>query len=87
MPRAFLANKSSSESPNCLANISILSRQENRALGGVAPSEYRAKMPSEVNDIVAAAICPMSLFRDEYDPFVKERAELLAIYATNLCTE
>lgn len=87
MPKAFLAGQTISESPNCLANLSILSRQENRTLGGGAPGEYRKKMPADVTKILAAAICPGSLFNDDFDAFVRERATMLAAYATALCTE
>lgn len=87
MPRAFLSGQDIAESSNCLANICILSRQENRTLGGVAPSAYRPRMPAEVNEILDAALCPESLFADEYDAFVRDRATRLADYATRLCSE
>lgn len=86
-PKAFLTNRGVAQSPNCLANICILSRQENRALGGVAPSVYRARMPADVAAILESAICPPSLFEDDFDIFATERAERLATLATRLCSE
>lgn len=87
MPRAFLSSLTTTASGNCLANLSILSRQENRTLGGVAPSVYRTRMPADVTAILEAALCPVSLFEDDFDRFVQDRAARLASYATALCSE
>jgi hypothetical protein len=87
MPRAYLSTSPVRESPNCLANIAILSRQENRTLGGEAPSTYKSRMSNEVSQILKSAICPNNLFDDEYDNFVRERGRMLAEFATSLCTE
>lgn len=75
MPRAYLKAVGDTEHPaNCLANYCFLSRSENKHLGGVRPSEYRPKMAGNVEEILTSAVCPMSLFNDEFDSFVEERA-------------
>lgn len=85
MPRAFL--KIAGNAPgwiNCLANHCFLSRAENKELGGVAPSEYRKKMPQNVAQILERALCPNSLFSDDFLRFVKERARMLSNAANAL---
>ncbi|MFN8502747.1 DUF262 domain-containing protein [Kouleothrix sp.] len=81
-PRSFLKNQGTLPyDPNCLANFSFMSRADNNALGGVAPSIYKAKMPSNmaiVNEILQHDLCPTSLFEDKFEPFIDERAQLLA---------
>jgi hypothetical protein len=71
-------------SVNALANFSFVSRAENRLLGGDAPSVYRSKMPGNIDTILERALCPHSLFNDDYDTFVSERADLLCAVARNL---
>lgn len=85
MPRAFL-KKSGQASPNdsVLANFSFLSKTDNIAIGGSAPSEYRAKLSIEIEQILGAAFCPMSLFEDDYVKFVTERKILLSAVAAKL---
>ena len=82
MPRAYVETLEKTEySVNCLANFCFLSRAENRELGGGPPSEYRSKMPVNIDELLTAAICPKSLFEDVFDEFVLERALLLAEHA------
>jgi len=70
---------------NRLANFAIISATDNKALGGVAPSRYKVRMPtSKIEDILAAAMCPSSLFADDYDAFLEERAQLLVDEARQL---
>lgn len=86
MPRAFVeAAKDATNSVNCLANFSYISRADNRHLGGVAPSIYKAKMPTNAGDILARALVPASLFADAFDPFVVARADVLHKRALLLC--
>jgi hypothetical protein len=87
MPRAFLqdSNQKSKYSDSVLANFCFMSRSDNRELGGAAPSAYRSKMASNTSEVLSHALCPTSLFGDAYDGFVKERAELLANAALQLC--
>jgi len=78
-PRAFLSGQDrEADEINLLANFVFLSAQDNKTLGGVAPSEYRQKMdPAHVPSILETALCPDSLFGDDYDYFIKERSERL----------
>jgi hypothetical protein len=92
-PRAYLRTLENSpvepkSDPNCLANFCFLSRADNNTLGGVAPSAYRAKMPVNPNldKILEAALCPYSLFDDNFDNFVQARAVKLKEEATRLVT-
>jgi hypothetical protein len=77
-PRAFLTEHGiAAKYQNTLVNICFLSKADNTALGGVAPSVYRAKMPPDVDEILRHALCPASLFGDDYEAFTRERAVLL----------
>jgi len=57
---------------------SFMTRAENRHLGGVAPSRYRARMAKNEAEVLASAVCPPSVFNDQYDAFVEERSNQLA---------
>ncbi|MBX3064372.1 MAG: hypothetical protein KF726_15445, partial [Anaerolineae bacterium] len=84
-PRAYLdSNKITTPLPNCLANFCFMARKDNVDLGGVAPSQYRSKMPSDVSQILARALCPKEVFSDDYQDFVGKRAELLSREAEKL---
>lgn len=86
MPKAFLRSScQNSYSEGILANYSFLSRADNRALGGVAPSLYKSKMPADHAKILDAAIVPSELFNDDYSSFVMLRAQMLTEYARGLC--
>jgi hypothetical protein len=86
MPKAFLnASKQPQPLPNCLANFAFISRADNRDLGGGPPSKYRAKMPSDVSTILRNAICPDTLFQDDYSAFARDRAAALRDFANELC--
>lgn len=83
-PRAYLRTLENTPrkpdgDPNCLANFCFLSRADNNALGGVAPSVYRAMLPvaPAMDTILESALCPYSLFDDNYDNFVQARATKL----------
>lgn len=82
-PRAFLTASGVKE-VNPLANFCFLSKADNGQLGGVAPSEYRAKMPTQVDEILGRALCPQTIFSDDFDTFVKDRSELLSAEANKL---
>lgn len=85
MPRSFLQKSGQKEFPDTvLANMAFMSRSDNRALGGVAPSAYRSKIKGDQNRILETALCPPSLFDDDYASFVTERSELLAVKANEL---
>lgn len=88
MPKAFILASGQKAGPfedSCLANFAFLSRADNRELGGTAPSEYRAKMPAESSQILARALCPPSLFEDDYRKFIGGRAAMLRAVAEALC--
>jgi len=85
MPRSFLKSGARPVMDSILANFAFISRADNRELGGVAPSLYRSKMAQNVEEILAAAICPVSLFNDDYTAFVTERVEMLLEQAIRLC--
>jgi hypothetical protein len=87
MPRSFL--KSSGQTgvnDSILANFAFLSRVDNRQLGGVAPSAYKSKMAQNFEEILGAALCPFSLFDDDYEAFLSARTKLLTDMAVKLCT-
>lgn len=83
-PRAFMRDQDESVDISCLANFSFMSRADNGTLGGVAPSQYKSKMPADIAGILAHAFCPDSLFDDNYEKFVDERSQLLVAKAINL---
>jgi hypothetical protein len=90
-PRAYLRELQEGIHPpkndmNCLANFCFMSRADNGTLGGVAPSLYKAKMPSDqqLADVLERALCPYSLFDDNFDEFIGARAARLAQEATQL---
>lgn len=85
MPKKFLKEQDDLPySINCLANYCFITRSENKVLGGDRPSEYRDKMPDDIDDILGHAICPEILFDDIYSEFIDERATLLAKQANLL---
>ncbi|MGC4003630.1 MAG: hypothetical protein QM811_11065 [Pirellulales bacterium] len=84
-PRSFLNEAgmpANQQGP--LANFAFLSKVDNTALGGSAPSIYRAMMPSNVTDILESSLVPNSLFEDDYPKFIHERSLLLERYASEL---
>ncbi len=87
MPRAFLKTQTEIEHPiSALANYAFLSRSENKHLGGSPPSQYKAKMAANKDEILSSAFVPPSLFADKYNEFVTERADMLAAFAKALIT-
>jgi hypothetical protein len=79
MPRAFLKDRGiDSREINALVNFAIISASDNKALGGVAPSEYKAKIPAaKLRLILDRALCTDDLFEDDYEWFVATRSEKL----------
>jgi hypothetical protein len=81
-PRAYLASEDRSAARiNALANFAMVSRSENREISNMKPSEYRELMPADTAPIQEAAMLPDSLFADNYDNFLPERAEKLVALA------
>jgi hypothetical protein len=86
MPRAFLrADYKGDLSDSVLANFVFLSRSDNNEIGGARPSMYRAKMPKDVGPILESAVGSETLFTDEYERFIEERAGRLLEVAKALC--
>ncbi len=87
-PRAFLSKLGVSlKDQNALANFCFLSKTDNITLGGAAPSEYRGHMPKDTTQVTAilnSALCPKSVFEDDYKKFIKERALILEAAANEL---
>ncbi|MDO4652563.1 DUF262 domain-containing protein [Corynebacterium durum] len=87
-PKAFLKKKKQEGlifNENLLVNYAIISSGDNKELGGDAPSVYKDKMPQgKINQILDSALCPDSLFDDDYRDFIEERADLLALEAKRL---
>lgn len=87
-PQKYLkSHGSDSADINRLANFAIISAADNKILGGVAPSRYKTKMPPrKIDEILESALCPQSLFDDNYNQFLKDRSELLLAAALDLTT-
>ncbi|SCY51604.1 GmrSD restriction endonuclease domain-containing protein [Thiohalorhabdus denitrificans] len=86
MPKAFLLSTGQTDyNPNVLANLCFISAADNREIGKKAPSEYKTNMAGNVDEILESHLCPHSLFKDTFIPFVQERAEILAQKARELC--
>ncbi len=84
-PRAFLTARgvpAAQQAP--LANFAFLTKTDNVALGGVAPSVYRARMPEQLGNILESALCPESLFDDDFEKFLSERSLRLEEFANRL---
>jgi hypothetical protein len=86
-PRGLLLkDEFHTDSINALANFVFMSRTDNNALGGVAPSAYRAHMNEKaLPAILESALCPGSLFEDDYVEFLGQRGKLLSDAASKLC--
>jgi len=87
-PRKYLqAAGLSTAEINALVNFAVLGRAENNKLGGVAPSQYREKMPPEseiTSAILRQSLCPENLFSDDFIRFRGDRAQHLAEAAYEL---
>jgi hypothetical protein len=87
MPRAYLKAQQAvtAKQINSLLNFAIISAADNKVLGGVAPSIYRARMPAaKVALILERAVCPSSLFDDEWTTFASQRSAKLVEAASAL---
>ncbi|MEQ1935757.1 MAG: DUF262 domain-containing protein, partial [Fimbriimonadaceae bacterium] len=85
-PKQFLGTKHEPDGRiNSLVNFAFLSAQDNKVLGGEAPSRYRAKMSGDVSLILESSIVPPAEWiADEYEAFRTKRAEMLAEVARTL---
>jgi hypothetical protein len=86
-PRAFLSQMGvPPEVHGPLANFCFMSKADNVTLGGDAPSHYRTRMAANSDTILDRAVCPHSLFSDDYNRFLNDRAAMLERYAAELIT-
>ena len=85
MPKDYVKKEYDNARFSPLSNMAFLSRSDNRFLGGEKPSKYRAKMPTNITEVLEHALCPESLFSDQYVRFSLDRAYLLAEAAFTLC--
>ena len=80
-PRAFLKETGVDEDRiNSLANFAVISGADNRKISKKRPSEYRnlcVDDDSELSPILKSALCPRSLFDDNYEEFLKDRSKIL----------
>lgn len=87
-PKAFIKlSANNSYDVNCLANLCFMSRADNNALGGTAPSLYKNKMVQDKTaqfKILSHAFCYPSIFDDDFNLFIDERAKKLSQEANNL---
>jgi hypothetical protein len=88
-PKRFLKDQGfETAAINKLANFVFMSRADNNTLGGVAPSVYRSRMyEAAIPGILAHALCPESVFNDDYPAFLDDRAMMLAEAARELCED
>ena len=82
-PRSYLNSIGVSKGDiNKLANFAFLSASDNKTLGGSAPSLYKVKMNHDsIAEVLESASCPTSLFDDDYEKFLDDRAKLLLAHA------
>lgn len=88
-PRKFLRSQGIDgvKDANHLANFAMISAADNRTIGGKAPSDYRARMPSsngKLKEILDAAACPEEMFNDDYNKFLDSRSTILVGLAQSL---
>ncbi|MBD1937728.1 DUF262 domain-containing protein [Microcoleus sp. FACHB-68] len=88
-PKDYLEklNRYKDEQINCLANFSLLARADNNKIKNKPPSQYRTLMPADsqtFQKIIATHFCHTNAFTDDYDSFLKLRAELLLQKAKEL---
>ena len=87
-PRAMLAREGMSDAmANALANFAIISRSENRTISDKNPSVYRSLMPANLDEVLASALIPESLFGDDYAFFLGERVQKLNALRKELVAE
>ncbi|MEM9830490.1 MAG: DUF262 domain-containing protein [Bacteroidota bacterium] len=88
VPKAYVNQLSNVRNDvNCLSNFCIISKSDNNWLGGVKPSEYKTRMASNIDDVLASAVCDDSLFEDNFDEFVENRTLQLMEIANRLMNE
>lgn len=70
---------------NVLANICFLTRADNNTIRAKSPAEYlKGVDASKLPDYLAAAYCPIDTAALDFDAFLKQRADLLSLRASEL---
>ncbi len=87
-PKAQLKKKDVGEEEiNALYNFAIINGADNRRISNKKPSAYKAMVGSSEksrNQITGSALCPSSLFEDDYEKFRVERVAILMAKAGEL---
>lgn len=85
-PKSFLQKEGYEQKQiNCLANFCFLSRNDNQKISNKKPSEYRTEMPEDAKIIFDSAFIDEAIFiSDDFDRFIKSRAEKLHRFAQTL---
>jgi hypothetical protein len=84
-PKAFLKGIGIPDSKiNSLANFCFMSKSDNNRISGDKPSIYKTKLGTNVNDILSSTFSSDTLFLDDYDKFLNERATNLWKNGLNL---
>lgn len=77
-PQAYLKAAGHDSTDISFANFVFMSSTDNKILGGVAPSKYHSHIPAnQETQILERALCPRSLFDDDYETFKEERSQFL----------
>ncbi|QIZ71943.1 DUF262 domain-containing protein [Oxynema aestuarii] len=90
-PKAYLERKRCDKKDiNCLANFCMLSRSDNNTIKDSPPSDYcQNKMSKDVGErekILESNFCSITeMLNDDFNTFLKKRAELLCNKAIELC--
>lgn len=90
-PKALLKEAGIGEdSINCLSNFAIISGADNRKISRKRPSEYKGLCIADGNlldAIMTSALCPYTLFDDNYEAFINDRSKILYDRAQNHINE
>ncbi|WP_210414532.1 hypothetical protein [Leptospira gomenensis] len=86
-PKAFLKSLSKTDAQiNCLANFCFLSKSDNNFIGGDRPSLYKKKLPTNITEILDSTFSSDTIFLDNYENYLNERATNLWKNASQLTT-
>ena len=69
---------------NALANFCMLSASDNKKVGSKSPAEYKAKLSQDVMNLLAGNALPDSLFENNFNGFLNDRANILFATAQRL---
>lgn len=83
-PRKVLRGVAPPKDINSLSNFAIISRADNNKIGGRVPSEYKELMSGDVEKVLQHALCPASLFDDDFAQFIEHRSKMLLEKAKTL---